>query len=237
MRGCLFTLLLGAVVIALVVVVGLPAVAAGALTAGVKAAGLQANDITVNVTSDPPWDLLGLSADRVRVRATNATFRDLRIGALDLTLLGVSIPGRTTEGVAGRLTGVTVPNVAGQPLGLSAITLSGGGDQVTATTTITAADAAALVAAEVASVTGMPVPASAVHFAAPNKVVVKTAVAPITATLSTNANGDLVATAPGIAPVTVLHAGEDLPLRLTSVRVDAAGNVELSGTMAVSLLG
>jgi hypothetical protein len=236
-RGCLFTLLLGAVVIALVVVVGLPAVAAGALTAGVKAAGLQANDITVNVTSDPPWDLLGLSADRVRVRATNATFRDLRIGALDLTLLGVSIPGRTTEGVAGRLTGVTVPNVAGQPLGLSAITLSGGGDQVTATTTITAADAAALVAAEVASVTGMPVPASAVHFAAPNKVVVRTPVAPITATLSTNANGDLVATAPGIPPVTVLHAGEDLPLRLTSVSVDAAGNVELAGTMAVSLLG
>ena len=236
MRGCLFTIALAAVVVALIVFIGLPAVAAGLLTAGVKAAGLQANDTTVNVAADPPWDLLGLHADRVRVRATTATFRGLQIGALDVTLLDVSIVDRTANSVAGRMTGVTVPNVAGQPLGLEAINLSGGGDQVTATTTVAAADAQALVAAEVGSVTGVTIPATAVHLAAPNKVIVK-AVVTITAVLSVDANGNLVATATGIPPVTVLRAGEDIPMKFSSVKVDASGSLVLSGVLAVGLLG
>jgi hypothetical protein len=235
-RGCLFTIILAAVVVALIVVIGLPALAAGLLTAGVKAAGLQANDITVNVTADPPWDLLGLHADRVRVRATSATFRGLQIGALDVTLTNVSIVDRTANGVAGRLTGVTVPNVAGQPLGLEAINLAGSGDQVTATTTIAAADAQALVAAEIASVTGVTVPLTAVHLAAPDKVVVKMAIT-LTAVLSVDASGNLVATAAGIPPVTLLRAGEDVPMKFTSVKVDAGGNLVLAGDLAVSLLG
>jgi len=235
-RGCLFTIALAAVVVALIVFIGLPAVAAGLLTAGVKAAGLQAADTTVTVTSDPPWDLVGLHADRVRVRATSATFRGLQIGALDVTLLDVSVIERTANGVAGRLTGVTVPNVAGQPLGLEAINLAGGGDQVTATTTVAAADAQALVAAEVASVTGVTIPATAVHLTAPNKVVVK-AVVTLTAVLSVDANGNLVATATGIPPVTLLRAGEDVPMKFTSVKVDASGNLVLAGILAVGLLG
>ncbi len=236
MRGCLFTVVLASAVAALLVFIGLPAAAAGLLTAGVGAAGLQADDTTVNVSADPPWDLVWLQADRVRVRATTATFRGLQIGALDVTLSDVSVLGRTAGGVAGRLTGVTIPNVAGQPLGLSAINLGGGGDQITASTTIAAADARALVAAEIASVVGITVPASAVHLSAPDKVVVK-AVVTVTATLSADKDGNLVATAAGLAPVTLLHAGEDVPIRFTSVEVDAAGNVALAGTLAVGLLG
>ena len=236
MRGCLFTLVLAAVLVAVLVTVGLPAVAAGVLTTGVKAAGLDAADTTVTVTSDPSWDLLGLHADRVRVRATNATFRGLKIGALDVTLQNVALLDRTAGGVAGRLTGVTVPNVAGQPLGLAAITVGGGGTNITASTTITAADAQALVAAELASVVGVTVPASAVHLSAPNKVVVKAAVT-MSATLAVDGAGNLVATVPGASPVTVLRAGQDLPLRLTSVKVDAAGNLLLAGDLAVSILG
>ena len=95
MRGCLFTLAFGAVVIALIVVVGLPQVAAGMVTTAVTAAGLQADDTTVTVSSDPPTDLVGLHADRVRVRATDATFRDLAIGRLDLVLRDVSILDRS----------------------------------------------------------------------------------------------------------------------------------------------
>jgi hypothetical protein len=235
-RGCLFTVVLAAAVVALIVLIGLPAVAAGLLTAGVRAAGLQANDLTVNLTADPPWDLLGLHAGRVRVRATSATFRGLQIGALDVTLLDVSILGRSANGVAGRLAGVTVPNVAGQPLGLEAINLAGGGDQVTASTTVAAADARALVAAEVASVTGVSVPASSVRLIAPDTVVVKAGVT-VTAILSVDGGGNLVATAAGSTTVTLLRAGEDVPMRFTSVKVDAQGNLDLTGDLAVSLLG
>ncbi len=237
MRGCLFTLALAFVVVALIVVIGLPAIAAGVLTAGVQAAGLQSNDITVNVTSDPPWDLAGLRADRVRVRATTATFRGLQIGALDVAFQNVALLDRTAAGVNGRLSGVTVPNVGGHPLGLAAITLSGGGSAVTATTTVAAVDAQTLVASGIASATGINLPVTDVHLAAPNKVAVKAAGLTATATLSVDASGNLVATAPGIGPVTVLRAGEDLPVRLTSVKVDSSGGLVLAGTLAVSLLG
>jgi hypothetical protein len=238
MRGCLFTLALGFVVVALIVLIGLPAIAAGVLTAGVRAAGIQSNDITINVTSDPPWDLTGLRADRVRVRATAATFRGLQVGALDVTLQDVALLDRTAAGVNGQLTGVTVPNIGGHPLVLAAIILSGGGGSaVTATTTIAAIDAQTLVASEIASATGLNLPATAVHLAAPNKVAVKAAGLTGTATLSVDATGNLVATVPGVAPVIVLRAGEDLPIRLTAVQVNSSGGLALAGTLAVSLLG
>lgn len=237
MRGCLFTLVLAAVVVALIVVVGLPAVAAGVLTAGVRAAGLQSNDLTVNVSSDPPWDLLLLHADRVRIRATSATYQNLQIGALDVTMTHVALIDRTVDTVGGQLTGVTVPNVAGRPLGLPAITLSGGGADVMASTTIAAVDAQTLVAAEIANVIGVNLPASAVHLSSPNRVTVKSGTMTLSATLAIDANGNLVATAPSLPAVTVLRAGEDIPLRLTSVKVDAAGGLTLAGDLAVSLLG
>ena len=236
MRGCLFTVAFAGLVATLIVVVGLPAVAAGLLTAGVRAAGLQAADLTVSVTADPPWDLLSLQADRVRVRATAATFRGLQIGALDVTFLGASLVDRQSTSVAGRLTSVTAPNVAGQPLRLGVVTLSGGGSQLTATTSIAAADAQALIAAEIAVVTGVSVPPSAVRLAPPDRVTVKDPVT-ATATLSVDATGDLVANAPEIAPVTLLHAGEDVPIRFTAVKVDAQGNLLLTGTLTVGLLG
>ena len=116
MRGCLFTLLLGAIVIGFVIVVGLPAAAAGILTAGLSTAGLVADDTTVTVTSDPPTDFLGLRADSVRVTATDATFRGMEIGALDLALGDVQILERTAGSVDGQLTDVTLHG-CGRPAG------------------------------------------------------------------------------------------------------------------------
>lgn len=236
MRGCLFTLALAAVVLATLVFAGLPAVAAGVLTAGVEAAGLEASDTTVTVTADPPWDLLGLHADRVRVRATRATYRGIRIGALDVTLLDVSLLGRVADGVAGRLAGVTVPDAPGGPLSLGDVTLAGGGGRVTATASIAPADARALVAAEVASRTGVGVPAAAVRLLAPNRVVIAGR-APAAATLAVSEAGDLVVSAPRLGQVTLLRAGGDLPLRLSSVAVDAAGGLSLAGVLALGPIG
>lgn len=236
MRGCLFTLLLAAIVGAFVVVVGLPVVAAAVLTGAVQAVGLQASDTTVVVSSEPPTDLLLMQADRVRVRATGATFRGLKIGALDVTLTGVSLLGRTADEVSGMLRAVTVPDVAGQPLGLEAIRLSGGGETVIASTTIAAADARAIVAAEVASLVGISVPPSAIRLEAPDKVTVKAATT-VTVTLSVDKDGDLVATVPKAAPVVLIRAGQDIPMRLTSVKVTASGGLELVGTLSIGILG
>lgn len=236
MRGCMFTLVLAAAVVAVVVVVGLPAIAAGLLTAGIRAAGLQSETLAVTVTSDPPWDLVGLHADHVDVRATSATYRGMQIGSLEMTLTDVSLMDRSAANVAGQLLGVTVPDVAGSPLGLAAINLSGGGKAVDATTAIAAVDARALVAHEVASATGLALPVTAVRLTAPNKVVIRTTSLNATATLSVDAAGDLVATLPSIGPVTVLRAGQDVPIRMTSITVDSAGGLVLGGRVE-NLLG
>src|SRR5215204_3593186 len=136
MRGCLFTLLLGAAAIALLVVVGLPQVFAGVMTGALTAAGLHADDTTVHVASEPPTDLLGLHADTVTVSATDATFRELAIGALDLTLHDVAILDRTADSVDGTLSDVDVTLGDGSTMRLDEIRVAGTPEAIRATTTI-----------------------------------------------------------------------------------------------------
>jgi hypothetical protein len=239
MRGCLFTLLLAVVVIAFIVVVGLPALAAGVLTTAVQAAGLDAADTTVTVSSDPPTDLLGLHADRVRVRATHATFRGLAIGRLDLTLSDVAIVDRTFGAVTGSLRDVTVPDVGGRPIDLAAVTLSGTGGALKGTTVIPAPTAQTMLADGIASAIGTR--PTSVAFAAPNLVTVKLAGATVTGHLGVDPAGDVVATITG-GPlqgqqVVLLAAGSALPIHVTSATVTAAGDLRIAGDLSVGLLG
>ena len=239
MRGCLFTLLLAAVVAVFVVVVGLPAVAAGVLTTAVQAAGLEAADTTVTVSSDPPTDLLGLHADRVRVRATHATFRGLAIGRLDVTLSNVAIVDRTFGAVSGSLEDVTVPDVGGRPVDLAAVTLSGTGGAMKAATVIPAARAQAMLADGIASIIG--VRPTSVAYAAPNLVTVRMAGVTVTGHLGVDPAGDVVATIAG-GPlqgqqVVLLAAGSAVPIHVTSATVTPAGDVRIAGDLAVGLLG
>ncbi|MEO5964401.1 MAG: hypothetical protein ABIR11_02960 [Candidatus Limnocylindrales bacterium] len=236
MRGCLFTLLLGAVALVLIVVVGLPQVAAGLLTTAVGAAGLQADDTTVTVSSDPPTDLVGLHADRVRIRATSATFRGLAIGALDVELHDVSLIDRSARGIDGRMTDVIVPNVGGRSLRLDAITLGGGGETVTAATLVAGTDAERLIADAIETKTGV---RPKVSLGAPDRLVVDVGVS-LEGTLDVNAAGDLVVVIADNPVVTgdivLLRAGEDLPIRLTGVGVMPGGDLQLTGELAIGIL-
>ncbi|MHB8892639.1 MAG: hypothetical protein ACYC65_11415 [Candidatus Limnocylindrales bacterium] len=238
MRGCLFTLLFGSIVIVLAVVFGLPAVASGILTAGITAAGLQADDTTVTVASDPPTDLFGLHADRVRVRATDAAFRGLEIGLLDVTLGDVAILDRTAGTVDGSLVDVTVPDIGGRALSLAEITLSGGDGTMTASTTVDGADAGTLLADAVEAELGAR--PSAVTLSTPDRVAARIGVV-VHARLGVSAAGDLVAEVldgPEVGrTVILLRGGGDLPIRLTGVRVTETGGLRLTGDVAFGLLG
>jgi hypothetical protein len=238
-RGCLFTLLLGAVAIALLVVIGLPAVYAGVLTGALGAAGLQADDTTVKVASDPPTDLLGLHADTVTVTASDATFRGLRIGQLDLVLRDVAVLDRTAGAVDGTLRSVTV-DVDGRPVVLEEISVSGDTSGIAATTVVDGSEAERLIADAVEARVGAR-PAS-VALVAPDTLTVELAAGiTVTGTLDVDAAGNLVvrlADDPaGIGTLVLLRGGTDLPMRLTDVRVTKAGNLRLAGDLAIGILG
>jgi hypothetical protein len=236
-RGCLFTLLIAGVVLVLVVFLGLPAVASGLVTGGLTAAGLQADDTTVTVQANPPTDLLSGRADRVVVRATDAQFRGLGIGSLDLTLEEVDILGRTAGSVDGTLTDVTLPPEAGGAR-LRTVAIGGSGDDLTASTVISKADAEALIADAAERATGT----------RPTKV---TLTGPDRLTVSANGGtikgriravgGDIVVAitdGPGAGTdVVMLRGGDDLPMDITSVKVTDAGGLRIDGDLAIGLLG
>jgi len=237
-RGCLFTLLIGAIVLAFGVYVGLPAAASAVLTAGITAAGLEADDTTVTVTSSPPTEILGLHADRVRVQATHATLQGLRVGALDVVLGDVALADRSAGTVDGKLTDVTLPDGGRSPLTLAAITLSGGGESVVAATTIPGTQAETLLADAVED--ELSVRPSSVSLSAPDRVTARVG-ATVHARLGVSAAGNLEATildGPAAGRTLVLlQGGGQLPIRLTSVRVTDAGDLRLTGNLAVGLLG
>jgi hypothetical protein len=238
-RGCLFTLLLGTIVIGFVIVAGVPAASAGILTAGLSTAGLVAADTTVTVTSDPPTDFLGLRADSVRVTATDATFRGMEIGALDLALGNVQVLERTAGSVDGELTDVTVTGAGGQRITLERITLLGGPDGITTTTVISNGQAERLIADAIASQSGTR--PTEVSLRAPDRVSAVIGGTKVAGRLAVTGDGDLVVRGDGGLPhgreVVLVRGGNDLPIELTAVTVTGSGGLRLTGDLAIGILG
>ena len=239
MRGCLFTLVLGAVLLAVLVVVGLPAAAEGILTGGIRAAGLQSDDLTVTVRSDPPTDLVGMHADHVRVVASDAEFRGLEIGKLDLRLQDVEILARTAGSVDGTLDDVALPLGAGGDIRVNQIAIAGDTDHLTAATTIPPAQARALVSDAVEQATGFK--PDQVTLTSPDRVAIRAAGGlELEGRLAVTPSGDLVLRGEGPLAgrdAVLLRGGEDLPIELKEVRVTSSGGLRLAGDLAISILG
>ena len=145
---------------------------------------------------------------------------------------------RTVGAVDGRLTDVVVANVGGRKVDLGAITLSGGGDAVTAATVVRAGQAERMIADALETELGdRP---SSVTLQAPNRINVGAGV-PVNGRLAVTPAGDLVIrVADGPAQgreVVLVRGGEDLPIRLTSVKVTQGGDLRLAGELEIGLLG
>ena len=229
MRGCLFTLLLGAAAIAAFVLIGAAGDRGGRRSPRASRPPASSRDDTVvTVASDPPTDLLGLHADRVRIRATDATFRGLAIGSLDLTLHDLHFVDRTAASIEGTLDDVTATGVGGRDLTLQTITVSGGGDTVTATTTIPAAEVEGLIADTVEQQLGAR--PTDVRLAAPDRLTVELVVA-VKGRFIVSDAGDLqvkITNGPVAGQVvTLLDASSGLPMHLTAAKVTPAGDLQL----------
>ena len=194
----------------------------------------------MTVSSDPPTDLLGLHADRVRIRATDATFRGLRIASLDVTLHDLQFVDRTAGAIDGHLDGVVVPDVGGRDLGLDSIRLAGGGETTIAIDDRSqGADVEALIADAIERKLGARPDLGRAGGARPAHRS-RWASRPRAGSSSSSSGDLLVRISNGPAAgqlVPLLRGGVDIPLRLTDATVTPAGDLELTGELAVGLLG
>src|SRR4029077_16297804 len=98
-RGCLTSFF----VLVAVVLVGasllLPAAASALVTGAVGLAGFNGSNEQVTVTTNSPLELIGLHADRIRLRATKASFHEVRMASVDVTLDDGAFVDRTAGAV------------------------------------------------------------------------------------------------------------------------------------------
>ena len=137
MRGCLSILLLAALFVLALAWFGGPALAGTVVERSMTAAGFVAADTSVAVTSEPPLELLTGHADRVVVKARNATLRDMRAASLSLTLSNVDLVGRRFARVDGTLDNVSIDSSDGTVINARSIAVRGPADAATATVRMT----------------------------------------------------------------------------------------------------
>ena len=134
--------------------------------------------------------------------------------------------------------GVVVPDVGGRALTLGTIGIEGSGETVTATATIPGAEVEAMIADRIEDALGAR--PTDVRLAAPDRLTVQLVIA-VKGRFVVSDTGDLlvrITNGPAEGQtITVLRGGDDIPLRLTEAIVTPNGDLELTGDLAVSLLG
>jgi hypothetical protein len=233
MRGCLFTLLLGAVVIGALVVFALPRVLEGMITTSLTTAGLQARETSVRLEQDDPLSLIGLKADRLTIDALDATVGDLDAGTVNLVLEDVDLGSRTAESVTGRLGDVATVS-AGDPIKIPEIRLRGDTTKLEAVASIDVADVEAIVTHRVTAALGEP--PTDVRIEAPNVMTITVRGFPVTGTLLVDDVGALrlSLSAPISTDLVILEPQATL-MDLRAVRV-AGDRLVLEGDVDVATL-
>jgi len=238
-RGCLTFLLVVAATVLIASWLLLPAAAAEVMTGAIGAAGFSGTGTAVTVTAEPPIALLALHADRVRVRSTNATFHEVRMARVDVTLGDVALLDRTAGSVDGTLTGVEIDPPGGPPIHASSVVLSGSSAAIRATLSLSTEDVTAIARSAVAAVAGAS--PSRVTLASPDRVTVAVGDQSLAGRLVIDAGGALVfhpTTPVGriTGDVDLIRPGPDVPLRIRTVSLTPTG-ATITATIDASALG
>ncbi len=221
MRCCLTGLLLlvAATVLAAWFV---PPIVAGALVeGGLAAAGFSDTGTTVDVVADPPPAILAGHADRVRIRSSDVVMGDLRAARLDLTLVDVSLFGRTARTVDGTLQAVRIEPAQGAAFVVPEVIVRGPAAAAAATLRLTRADLEPLVASAVQSAGLIP---TGLALAAPDRLTVILSGRTVTGTLGVE-SGALVARLDGSLSAVLARSAPGDPFQLRSVQVGPDGAV------------
>jgi hypothetical protein len=225
MRGCLTVLIFAAALVLVVAWFGGPTLAGVLIERSLAGAGYTATETSVTVTSDPPLEILAGHADRVTIRGTHATLRDLTAGELMLTITNVDLVGGRFSRVDGELSDVLIQSGDGSSVRARSLAVRGPANAAAATLRIDEAVVAALLADAIRHETGVVV--SGVSLSEPNRIRF-TAGVTISGRFDVAADGSVVIGGTSGGPrFTVFDPREDL--RLTTVAV-AGSDLVLTGT-------
>lgn len=222
MRGCLT----GALVFFAVVVGGawlLTPMAVDALIAGaLSASGFHGTGTTVDAIANPPPMLLTGHADRVRIRSTDVTLRELQASTLDLTLSDVSLLSRSFAQVTGSLLGVRIAGGGATSLEATRATVEGPASAALVMLSLDRPQVEALVSSGVAAAIG-PVPAS-IALAPPDTIRFTIEGRSASGSLGVE-NGSLTLRPLGLGldPITLIASPDTAAWRIASVAVTGSG--------------
>lgn len=157
MCGLLSVTGIAGVVLLVVAWFGGPALAGSAIEASLASAGFQGSNTTVEVVTDPPFELLGGRADRIVIRSENATIDQLQAERFELSLHDADLGATDFSSVEGRLEGVTLTAANGTAVRAASVDLDGPPGDVEAVITIDGSEVERLALAEVERQTGVAV--------------------------------------------------------------------------------
>jgi hypothetical protein len=231
MRGCLSVLFIAVGLVLIAAWFAGPPLAGTLVEQSLDSAGFRAADRTATVTTDPPLEILTGRADRVTIRATRATLRDLAAERLVLTLSNVDLVARTFTRVDGQLDDVLIQSADGSSVRALDVALHGAPDAAMTTVRISEAVLRALLNEAVKRETGLSV--TDVTLREPDRISFKAGLT-ITGRFVVESDGSLVIAA--ASPALRFTVFEPNPeLTLTSVGVSGTDLV-LTGTTDIQTL-
>jgi hypothetical protein len=229
-RGCLFVLLLGAAVVIGSVLIAGPTVVGGAATVVLSLAGFSGEETAVDVSTDSPLELLQLHADEMRITSRDATYRDVQVGRVDVTLTDVDLGARTCDRIDGRLEDVLLVREGASAIRVRRIDIEGRTPRPAMRVTLPAAEVELLVTDAIEAASGQR--PGAVSLEAPDRLTFVVGGVPVGGRLSVDSAGGLVLDpdVPVLPRSDVFRPDSTLPFRLSDFSIGDAG-LELVGTL------
>lgn len=209
----------------------LPPILGGVAVGMLRDAGLQSADIRVDVSADPPLRLIGLAADRVRVRATGVEIETLQAESVDVTLRDVSLRDRTFNAIEGRIEGASLTPAEGPTIRVSTIQVSGPPEAALMTMTLSEDDVGAIVRSTIARSFGLE--ATDIALQAPDRLTFRIGGEALGGRLRVDETGGLVFTEDrGQITLDLFRSTPSDPAVLRSARVEG-DSLEVTGTLNV----
>lgn len=228
-RGVLVGVLLIVVLALLFVWFALPPILGGVAVGILRDNGLRAGDIRVEVAADPPLRLIGLTADRVRVRATDVAIENLTAESVDLTLRDVSLRAQTFASIEGRLDGASITPREGAAISVTSVQISGSPDATLMTMSLSEAQVGSLVRSTIARSLGAD--ARDVNLDAPDRLTFDLQGEPVGGRLRVDEAGTLVFTEDrDTLTLELFRSDPGEPVALRNVRVQGE-TLEVTGTV------